>query len=137
MVNGTAADHSCSGSCTGAPSVADLNSHIWRHIGHRCSVCDDNHFVMHCKWKACLHVPHTTGLSSPGYFASGAQPSKGFLQIPHTSSPAFHDHDAIVRQCFILTLNAGLSLVILPQCKPTFSPAALLLTFTSDDWQWR
>ena len=24
-----------------------------------------------CKWKACVHVPHTTGESSPGYFPSG------------------------------------------------------------------
>lgn len=27
---------------------------------------------MHCKWKACPHVPHTTGESSPGNFSPGA-----------------------------------------------------------------
>ena len=76
-------------------------------MGHRCSVCEESHCVMHCKWKACLHVPQTTGLSSPGYLASGEHPSKGFLQMPHTSSPAFHDQDASVRQCFTVTLNFG------------------------------
>lgn len=43
---------------------------------------------MHCRWKACLHTPQTTGESSPGYLASGGHPSNGMRQMPHTSSPA-------------------------------------------------
>ena len=41
-----------------------------------------------CRWKAWAHLPHTTGLSSPGILPSGGQPSKGLRQMPHTSSPA-------------------------------------------------
>ena len=44
---------------------------------------------MHCRWKACVQTPHTTGLSSPGYLPSGGQPSKFMRQMPHTSSPAW------------------------------------------------
>lgn len=58
---------------------------------------------MHCKWKAWVQTPHTTGLSSPGYLASGGQPSKGILQMPQTSSPAFQVHVATACQCFTFT----------------------------------
>ena len=46
------------------------------------------HLFMHCRWKAWVQMPHTTGLSSPGYLPSGGQPSKGMRQMPQTSSPA-------------------------------------------------
>eukprot|EP00879_Flechtneria_rotunda_P003547 GHRR01003781.1.p1 GENE.GHRR01003781.1~~GHRR01003781.1.p1 ORF type:complete len:103 (-),score=0.41 GHRR01003781.1:353-661(-) len=74
-------------------------------MGQRCSVCAPNHFCMHCKWKACPHVPHTTGLSSPGNLLSGGHPSKGFLQMPHRSSPASHVHTPTACQRLISTLN--------------------------------
>ncbi len=73
-------------------SSAALNSHADRHRGHRLSLCDESHLLMHCKWNACEHTPKHTGDSSPGYRQSGAACSKAFRQIPQQSSfsPAFH-----------------------------------------------
>ena len=53
------------------------------------------HLLMHCRWKAWVQTPQTTGESSPGYLPSGGQPSKGMRQMPHTSSPAHQDGRAI------------------------------------------
>ena len=65
-----------------------LNSQSLRQMGHFCSACDPSHLLMHWRWKAWVHCPHTTGLSSPGNWASGGHASYGARQIPHTSSPA-------------------------------------------------
>ena len=67
------------------------------------SLC--SHLLMHCRWKACPHVPQTTGESSPGNLLPGGQPSNGMRQIPHTSSPAFHVHDAAACQCLTVTFS--------------------------------
>ena len=45
---------------------AVLNSQGRRQKGQRCSSCVARHLLMHCRWKACPHIPHTTGASSPG-----------------------------------------------------------------------
>ena len=73
-------------------SSAALNSQAVLHKGHRLSLCDESHLLMHCRWKACEHTPKHTGDSSPGYRQSGAACSKEFRQIPQQSSfsPAFH-----------------------------------------------
>ena len=91
----------------GPPSAvaAALNSQFRRQNGHRCSVCADSHLVMHCRWKACPHTPHTTGLSSPGYLPSGGHPSKGMRHMPQTSSPASHVHAATACQFVISMLQ--------------------------------
>ena len=61
------------------------------HLG--CSApCAPSHLVMHCRWKAWPHLPHTTGESSPGNFSPGAHASNASRQMPHTSSPAFQFH---------------------------------------------
>lgn len=73
-------------------SSAALNSHAVLHSGHRLSLWDESHLLMHCRWNACEHTPKHTGDSSPGYRQSGAACSKAFRQIPQQSSfsPAFH-----------------------------------------------
>ena len=70
-------------------AAAVLNSQSRRQIGHFCSSPPAwSHLLIHWRWKAWLHVPQTTALSSPGNFESGGHPSNGALQIPQTSSPA-------------------------------------------------
>lgn len=61
--------------CSSSSSFIPLNSHSLRQMGHFCSACDPSHLLMHCRWKAWLHCPHTTGLSSPGNLASGGHAS--------------------------------------------------------------
>lgn len=64
-----------------------------------------------CRWKAWPHVPHTTGLSSPGNLLSGGQPSKGLRQMPHMSSPASHVHTPTACHFLISTLKVLAELV--------------------------
>jgi hypothetical protein len=73
-------------------SSAALNSHAVLQRGHRLSLWDESHLLMHCRWNACEHTPKHTGDSSPGYRQSGAACSKAFRQMPQQSSfsPAFH-----------------------------------------------
>lgn len=95
------------GTFDGAATVAFLNSHGLLQSGHFCScawLCC-SHFVMHCRCRACPHTPQTTGLSSPGNRPSGGQPSKEFLQMPHTSSPASHVQFATMCHFLTVTLN--------------------------------
>ena len=47
--------------------------------------------------------PQTTGESSPGPAAPGAQPSSGMWQMPHTSSSVVHVQDATACQFFMVT----------------------------------
>lgn len=51
-------------------------------------------------------LPHTTGESSPGPGAPGAQPSSGMWQIPHTSSSLVHVQLATACQDLTVTCIA-------------------------------
>jgi hypothetical protein len=64
-----------------------------------------NHFDTHCKWKACPHLPQTTGQSSPGNLTPGAVPSKAVWQMPQTSSLAFQLHCATAWKRLMCTLR--------------------------------
>ena len=90
--------------------LAALYSHARLQNGQRCSCWEVSHLVMHCRWNAWAHTPHTTGLSSPGNLPSGGQPSKGILQMPQTSSPASQVHSATACQLLIWTWKALLAL---------------------------
>ena len=107
---------------TRAPPIqACLNSQSPRQIGHFCSeFLPSNHFVMHRKWNACEQTPHTTGESSPGYLQSGAHPSYGEWQIPHTSDASFHVH--VATPCHVLNLSlSGISFFVSPSLSSLLS----------------
>lgn len=64
-----------------------LNAQSRRHMGQCCrTVWELSHLTMQCIWKACVHLPHTGGQSSPGILQSGQHASKGLRQIPQVSS---------------------------------------------------
>ena len=90
---------------SGVGSSAALNSQVDRQSGHRLSLCDDSHLLIHCRWNACEHTPKHTGDSSPGNRQSGALHSNAFLQMPQQSSfsPAFHVQYATDFHVFIRT----------------------------------
>jgi len=84
-------------------SAALLYSQGRRHMGQRCSVLLASQRCKHCRWNTWPHEPHTHGLSSPGYLASGGHASYCALQMPHTSSPASQVQAATPCHCTTLT----------------------------------
>ena len=54
--------------------------------------------------------PHTTGESSPGPAAPGAQPSRGMWQMPQTSSSVVQVHEATACQFLMVHFMPGCNL---------------------------
>lgn len=79
--------------------------HSCRHIGHSWFVimCGWlSHFSIQWMWKQWLHLPDTSGQSSPGALQSAQQSSNGFLQMPQSSCFAVHFQAATPRKLLIL-----------------------------------